>query len=86
MVYRRLLSLSLIPAMTQPTPTRPPSVVMIGRGKELHLALPSSVAGRPSAYCKGLRAHRAFTVSADVSKVTCAKCRARAVALGYINA
>jgi len=71
--------------MSNPTAPAAPTVVMVGRGRELHLSLPSA-AGRPSAYCKGLRTHRAFTVSADLTAVTCANCRARAVALGYIKA
>ena len=70
--------------MTQPNATRPPSVVMIGRGRELHLALPSS-SGRPSAYCKGLRVHRAFDFGSNIADVTCSKCRSRAIALGYVK-
>ena len=63
------------------------SVVKIGRGKEWHLANPTSAfLARPFAFCKGLRMHRAFTVSLDLSTITCAKCRSRAVALGYVKA
>lgn len=70
----------------QPNQTSKPAVVKIGRGIETHLAMPTAWLVRPSAYCKGLRTHRAFTVSADLSTITCAKCRARAVALGLIAA
>jgi hypothetical protein len=70
--------------MTNQTNTTKPAVVKIGHGLELHLALATT--SRPTAYCKGLRAHRAFKVSADLSTISCAKCRAKAVHLGLLPA
>lgn len=64
-------------------PPAQPSVVKIGKGNETHLALTTS---RPDAFCKGVRVHRAFKVSSDLSTISCAKCRAKAIALGLIVA
>jgi len=64
-------------------PPAQPSVVKIGHGKETHLSLSTS---RPDAFCKGVRVHRAFTISLDLSTISCAKCRARAIALGLLPA
>ena len=59
-------------------------VVGIGGGSEHHLAVSSR--GLNSAYCKGMRTHRAYKVSEDLGTITCQKCKARAVKLGLIKA
>lgn len=68
---------------TTPTQTSEHVVVRVGFGKESHLA---TVVGRPFAFCKGLRAHRARKLSDNLATITCSKCRNRAVALGLIAA
>lgn len=65
------------------TPAATPAAVKIGHGRQIHLALESA---RPFAFCKGLRVHRARKISDDLKAITCATCRARAVALGLLAA
>lgn len=58
-------------------------VVGIGNGSERHLS--TSRTGLLNAYCKGMRTHRAFKVSDDLSTISCDKCKARAIKLGLIK-
>jgi hypothetical protein len=69
---------------TNATPATPaaPAAIKIGQGREIHFTYE---AHRPSAFCKGGRVHRARLYSNDLGKLTCAKCRARAVALGLLS-
>lgn len=54
------------------------AAVKIGRGVEVHLSFHQ---GRPAAFCKGLRTHRARLLGLDLGTITCQKCRKRAAEL-----
>jgi hypothetical protein len=70
----------LTPNENPPTPC----VVKIGGGREYHFSFEQKP--RAFAFCKGLRSHRAIKITDNLSVITCAKCRAKAISLGLITA
>jgi hypothetical protein len=62
-------------------PTSLPIAVKIAGGKHVHLALRGSYL---SAFCKGLRTHRAIDIKVSLECIDCKKCRKKAESLGLV--